>query len=350
VGLLCLGIEQYGALRCAAFLGGREANFNLGLFRPDAGFTGADLMALLRAAAAALGPEAPDAFLLKNQPFEWEKVQNPFTLLPHRSSPSFAYATMLSNDGEAFLARKLSKRARKKLRKKEMRLSDMGPVGLIANERQSDGRKILEAFFAEKITRCEDQALNADFSDPAMRAFFDLLSRPAVPGKPWLELYGLTFGERIIATYAGAAHHGQFSAMVNSFDSDPQISKSSPGDLLLMRVMARQCDRGLTSFDLGIGKARYKATYCDVVIRLFDVVVPLSVKGHIFAAYYALASGLKFAIKQNPQALARFRGFRRFAWRLRQKGPRPPAQFSPHNAGNSSRSAKNQRSNFSGSA
>lgn len=332
--LLCLGIEQHGPLRCAVFLGGKESNFNLGLFRPGANFAAADLMALLRAAAAKLGTEAPDAFLLKNQPVEWEGVRNCFLLLKHRPSPSFAYATALHKDPEAFFAAKLGSRARKKLRKKEQRLATLGVVAATTNDRHSDGREILDAFFAEKIARCEEQAIDADFSTPAMRAFFERMSQ-ARAGKSWLELYALTFGGRIVATYAGALHRGQFSAMVNSFDTDPEIAKSSPGDLLLMKVLGRQCERGVALFDLGIGKARYKATYCDIVIPLFDVVVPLSLKGHLFAAYHLIVSQLKQTIKKNPQALARLRGWKRLAAHLsgaRSAPRRGLATLRPHDA------------------
>jgi CelD/BcsL family acetyltransferase involved in cellulose biosynthesis len=309
--LLCLGLERHGFFRSAVFLGGRESNFNLGLFRPGAGFAATDILALLRAAAEALGPEAPDVFLLKNQPLEWEKVQNPFARLPHRASPSFAYETALANDGEAFLAGKLSKETRKKLRKKEARLSAMGPVGLITNETEEETRKILDTFFAEKIARFEEQAIDADFSNPATKAFFDRLSRPTASGKPWLEFYGLTLGTRIIATYAGAVYRGRFSAMVNSFDTDTEIAKSSPGDLLLMKLLARQCERGLASFDLGIGEARYKATYCDTAIPLFDVVLARGPKGHVFAAYHGIHARFKRAIKRNPRVFAILRRWKR---------------------------------------
>lgn len=318
--LLCLGTERHWFFRSAVFLGGKESNFNLGLVRPDAGFTAADLIALLHAAADALGPEAPDVFLLKNQPLEWEAAPNPLALLPHRPSPSFAYGTELTKDAGAFFADKLSKETRKKLRKKEARLSAMGQVALIENDSGSDRRKILDIFFAEKIARFEEQAIDADFSNPAMRAFLDRLSRPASNGKPWLELYGLTLSGRIIATYAGAVHRGRFSAMVNSFNSNSEIAKSSPGDLLLMKLLARQCDRGLASFDLGIGEARYKATYCDAAIPLFDVALAFGVKGRIFAACDALATRLKLAIKKNPRLFATLRRWKRGVSRIRHAG------------------------------
>lgn len=296
--LLCLGIERHGIFRSAAFLGGKESNFNFGLFRPGADFAAADILALLRAAAEALGPQAPDVFVLKNQPFAWERAQNPLALLPHRPSASYAYATQLGRDPDSFLASKLSKDARKKLRKKEIRLSCMGAVALIDNG-TDQGRRILDAFFAEKIARRKEQVIGADFMHPSMRAFLDRLRAERRAGKPWFELYGLTLNDRVVATYAGLVHRGRFSAMINSFDCDPDIAKSSPGDLLLMKLFARQCEQGVASLDLGIGEARYKETYCDIVIPLFDVVMGFGIKGRLFAAYLVLCTRLKRAIKQN---------------------------------------------------
>ncbi|MHB8886595.1 MAG: GNAT family N-acetyltransferase [Methylovirgula sp.] len=309
--LLCLGIERHGPFRVASFLGGRESNFNLGLFRPDLSVTRADLESLLRTASKALGRSAPHVFLLKNQPYAWEDIANPLALLPHQPSPSFAYATELSSPSEKFLAGKLSKDTRKKLRKKEARLGDVGPVSAISNDTPATARAILETFLAEKIARCEARSLNVDFTDPAVQAFLERLSYPTDSGAPWLEFHALKAGERIVATYAGAAHRKHFSCMVNSFDADPEIAKSSPGDLLLMRLVASRCDKGLKSFDLGIGEARYKETYCDVTIALFDAILPISSMGRLAAGLAGLRLRAKRMIKQNPKLLAQIGRLRR---------------------------------------
>ena len=62
VALLCLGTERHWFFRSAVFLGGKESNFNLALVRPDAGFTAADLIALLHAAADGWGPRPRTLF------------------------------------------------------------------------------------------------------------------------------------------------------------------------------------------------------------------------------------------------------------------------------------------------
>ncbi len=331
VALLCLGLQRYRGFRIASFLGGKETNFNFGLFRPGASFSVADVRALLNDAAAALGPEAPDIFILKNQPFEWGGILNPLALLPHRASPSFAYATKLAADGDAFLAAKLSKDTRKKLRKKESRLTETDQLSLVSGEDPRFAGKILDAFFAEKIRRCAEKSISSDFAAATMRAFFDRLSRErAASGKPWLELYGLSLGDRIIATYIGATHHGRFSAMVNSFDSDPAIAKSSPGDLLLMKLVGAQCAKGRASFDLGIGEARYKATYCDAAVPLFDIVLPLNAKGRILAVKQALVSRAKSTLKKHPRAFAVLRRVRHFIEHKDSNAfVRPEPQVSP---------------------
>ena len=142
VALFCLGVEERGALRRAVFLGSKDLNFNLGLFRAPEMFTRADVEAVLRAAAKALGRKAPDIFLLVNQPHVWAGMENPFALLPHQPSPSYAYGAHLPRGAEEFFAAKQSKERRKKLRKKEARLAEMGALRHISNSDPEAARAI----------------------------------------------------------------------------------------------------------------------------------------------------------------------------------------------------------------
>lgn len=309
--LICLGIERNGPFRIARFLGGKESNFNLGLFRPKMEITAADLRFLFKSAAKALGRARPHLFLLKNQPFDWEGSANPLALLPHQPSPSFAYATQLGACGEKFLVEKLSKDTRKKLRKKEARLAELGTVSVMTNDTPAAASAIIGAFLAEKIARCEARSIEADFADPSMRAFLERLGMPKHDRAPWLTFHALKLCDRIIATYAGAAHRNHFSCLVNSFDSDPEIAKSSPGDLLLMRLVASQCDKGLAGFDLGIGEARYKGSYCDRTVPLFDTMLPIGIRGRLCALYAKCRLKMKRRIKQDPKMLGRIMWLRR---------------------------------------
>jgi CelD/BcsL family acetyltransferase involved in cellulose biosynthesis len=308
--LLCLGIERHGPFRIGTFLGGKESNFNLGLCRSDLRFSANDLSHLLRAAAKSMGAAAPHCFLLLNQPETWEGIANPLAALPHQASPSFAYTTPLEPNGEKFVASKQSKDTRKKLRKKEARLVELGAVTAIANDTPDAAHAIVDAFLTQKIARAEAQAYDADFATPAMRSFLEKLAVPQADGRAAVEFQALTCGGKIVATYAGGTHRNHFSCLVNSFDADPEIAKSSPGDLLLMRLIAGQCDKGREGFDLGIGEARYKASYCDVTVPLFDTVFPVGIVGQLYGASVAARLKLKRAIKQNPELFARLKRLR----------------------------------------
>ena len=301
VALLCLGITRRGPLRIATWLGGKDANFNMPLLQRPSAWTRGEVQRLLREAARACGASAPDVFELPNQPLSWSGIDNAFASLPHSASPSAAYGTRLPATGEALFADKLSKDTRKKLRKKEAKLATLGPVTHIVATSAEDQARILETFLAQKTARFRERGIASDFDAPEMRDFIERASAPQGAG---IELHALLAGERIVATYGGAAHGRQWSGMFNSFDADEEISKSSPGDLLLMRVMERCCAAGLEGFDLGIGEARYKAALCDEPIELFDVFVPVSLRGRAYVGFARARQAAKRRIKQDPRLMA----------------------------------------------
>lgn len=307
--LFCLGLKNIGFCRAAVFLGEKDSNFNFALFRP--GFTPdrAAIVAMLRTAAWMTGAKAPDLFLLLNQPLDWNGWPNPLAALPRQWSPSFAYQTALNADAEKFFSSKLSKDARKKLRKKENRLAEIGPVRYLAAGGDSAVRqRIIEAFFAQKIARFETQKIDAGFDSKAMWDFVETASRPSEVNH--LELHALLCGENIVATYGGATHQNHFSGFFNSFDADPEIAKSSPGDLLLLKLIAAKCAEGVTTFDLGIGEARYKQMVCDEAVPLFDSFIPVTWKGSIAAIVLSLSQRIKRSLKQNRKAFEAARRLR----------------------------------------
>jgi CelD/BcsL family acetyltransferase involved in cellulose biosynthesis len=311
--LLCLGVEKRGPFRVACFLGARAANFNLALYRPDVALTAKDVEVLLRSAASALGPAAPDAFVLLDQPFEWLGTKNPFAQLPHQLSPNVVLATVLDPDSKKFLASKLSGNARRQLRVKEERLAELlGPVAFISNDTPARADAILDAFFAQRIARFRAQGIDADFSNPAMQAFWRILGRPSATRAAYVEFYALTAGGRIVATIAGATHRGCFSFSVNSIDTDPEVARTSPGVLIIAKLIALQCEKKVKHFDCGPGEARYKEQFCDRTIPLFDLFIPVRLRGHVFAVESSWLR-LKRAIKRSPRLYDFLRQLKRMA-------------------------------------
>ncbi|MBL8590486.1 MAG: GNAT family N-acetyltransferase [Methylobacteriaceae bacterium] len=302
IALLPLGVMARGPLRLAEFIGGKDANFTFGLFRPGVAWRAPDLAALMRAAAAAT-PGGVDLYALVNQPYAWDGQPNPMQALRHQSAPSAGYKANLSGSGEAFLRARLSGESRKKIRKKEARLAEFGPIRHLTARSADEARAILAVFAAQKAQRMRDKGLDNVFEGAGADEF---LTRVAVEplergATPAVELHALAAGERIVATFAGAPCGRRFSGMFNSFELDPEISRTSPGDLLLARLMAMKCDEGYTVFDLGVGEARYKKTFCDAEETLFDAYVPSTAAGAALMWVKAAKRMAKRRIKHDPR-------------------------------------------------
>ena len=304
-GLLLLGLRRVGPCTVATWLGGRDANATMALLPPDAPWSGAELARLLREAARR-ADTGPDVFMLTNQPFSWQGRTNPLASLPHVPSPSAAFGLRLIPDARALLGARLSKDTAKKLRKKEAKLAALGALAYRVAGTAAERSAVLDAFLAHKTMRLRAKHIRSEFDAPEMRAFIETASatRGADGGSPAIELHALLLDERVVAVYGGAAHGGGWSGMFNAFDAtDERVARCSPGDLLLLRVVARACAAGLTHLDLGIGEARYKAALCEE-IPLFDTLVPVTVKGHVLAALLAAARVVKRSVKRHPRLLA----------------------------------------------
>ena len=300
--LLPLGVQRRGGLNVASFLGAKDSNFNMGLFRPGPTWTRGAIQDLLRESATAGGTRV-DLFAFLNQPHDWEGAANPLGALPHQQSPSFAYKATLISDPEAFLRGRLSRDTRKKVRQKANRLRALGPVSLVEARNAAETDELLRTFVEQRGARHAASGISGD-DLPGLRRFLD---RTVGDGGPVL-FYGLRCGERIVATLAGTRVRGRFSGMLTSFAADPDVARTSPGELLLAEVMKLHCAAGYATFDLGIGEARYKESYCPEVQPLFDSLFGATARGRLFAPAEAGRLRLKRAIKQS-----------RWAWPLAQR-------------------------------
>jgi CelD/BcsL family acetyltransferase involved in cellulose biosynthesis len=302
VALLPFGIRRHGPVQVAQFLGGTDSNANLGLFRPDFHFGATDIRSLLHAAAARSKPR-PDVFLLVNQPEAWEGDANPLDIFPHQMSASYLHSTGLTADARAFMAARLAGDKGKKLRKKEKRLAALGPVSRVRASTPAEVRHILDAFFAQKLERFRRRGIDSSFTSASSRQFLEAMALDGLDaGRASLELHALVCDDRIVAVYGGGEHRGHFNAMVNSFDLDEEISKTSPGDLLLKSLLEEKCAQGLHAFDLGIGEARYKTTWCPQADPLFDSILAVSTLGDAFVAVEKVRRHAKRWIKQSDWA------------------------------------------------
>lgn len=302
VALLPLGSRKQGPLRVAGFLGGRCANYQMGLFAPGFDWAREDIEHLLRDAAMLARPRV-DAFTFIHQPESWAGVRNPMIALPSRPSPSNAYASALPATFETWFDTHFSKSSQKKFRKKVKKLEAFGPLLLKRAGTEAEARAFLDAFHAQKRATSAARGQYNEFDEPENIALLERVG--GLNGRrPVGELHALFAGERIVAVLGAFADRRRLSGMVLSYDNDPEIAASSPGEWMVIEIAKDCIGRGLREFDLGIGASRYKSECCEIEEPMFDSSFAVSLKGRIGAAMFVAARGLKARVKQSPRLLA----------------------------------------------
>jgi CelD/BcsL family acetyltransferase involved in cellulose biosynthesis len=309
VALLPFARAARGPLRFAVFLGGKDSNFNLGLFRSGGAWSRDDIAALL-AAAGTHASARLDAFLLCNQPLSWRGIANPLADGKPQPSPSFAYASALPGDFSAWLDARASKEAKKKMRKKRARLEATAPLvhSRAAGPQEID--RALAAFHAERRARTEALGAPDPYASAAAQEFLSRLAREGA-----LELHVLAHGERIIAVFGALPSAERLSGLFIGHDGDPEIARSSPGEIMVHAVVADAIARGFAEFDLGVGEARYKDEACEIVEPLFDSAFAVTLKGRFAAWAFLAARRAKRAAKRSPRLKALHARLRRLSGR-----------------------------------
>ncbi|MET0606875.1 MAG: GNAT family N-acetyltransferase [Beijerinckiaceae bacterium] len=243
-----------------------------------------------------------DAFALINQPAVWDGAPHPFCDVGAVAAPDRAWERALIGGGEAMIARILNGDARKKLRSKERKLAGLGGVRIWRAATQDEAFRALDAFFSQKAARFRSQGLPNPFAEPGGEEFLRRAALMGIQsGQPAIALHALSIGERILAVFGGAEDDARFSGMFTSFDDAPDVSKCSPGDVLLRHLVAGLSDRGVQSFDLGVGDARYKRAYCDVAIPMFDTYLGCTASGVAAATIFKARAAAKRIVKQNSR-------------------------------------------------
>ena len=308
-----LGRRRFGGLQVAEFLGGSHANFNMAVWRRDvAESIGA---ADLRAVLSRLAGQA-DILRLGNQPLTWGGTTNPFALLPHLRAANYGFSGALIPDYDALLRARTNSATRKKMRKKERALADFGAVRFEQARGDQDVRRVLDAFFKQKSARMRHLGIADAFAAAGVRRFIEAAAGERLAGgEPLIELYSLSVGDMIVATFGGIGGGGRFCGMFNSIIKD-RYAAESPGEQLLAHVVRRCCERGLDTFDLGIGQANYKTLFCNDAEPLFDSHLPLSAAGRLLGLGFGIAARCKRMVKTNAVLWSLVQRLRRLRARL----------------------------------
>jgi CelD/BcsL family acetyltransferase involved in cellulose biosynthesis len=241
-----------------------------------------------------------DLLMLRQQPLTWSGTTNPFALLSRQRAANSGFSGALAPSFDALLRARTNAVMRKKMRKKAQALAGFGHVRFERASEPCEIRRALDVFFKQKSGRMRAQGVPDAFADADVRRFIEAAAiQPAADGTPLIELYTLSVDDIIVATMGGIVGGARFCAMFNSI-IDGRFAVESPGEQLILKLVEECCARGLNTFDLGVGEARYKTLFCRDIEPLFDSFIPLSRGGRLLALGYRGAAAVKRTVKQRP--------------------------------------------------
>jgi len=280
--------------------GGSHSHLNMGVWRRDVArtMTAEQLSALLAEVAAKNGI---DLFVLRNQPLAWDGCDNPLARLGHQPSPDSVYRLEFNHrTGEQVIKHRLKPNLRGLLKYKERKLQRLDGYRYFRATTAADVDRVLDAFFLQKATQFASRGIRDVFSAPGMNAFLrEACKNGLAEGHPAIELHAIEGGGEVLAVLGGVAGRRRFASMFNSYTTG-EHGKWSPGLIVITHVIKACADRGLSSFDLGIGYADYKWYFCKEIDSLFDSVLAYSPAGRLAALAWRSAFAARRWIKSTP--------------------------------------------------
>lgn len=295
---LALEVVRSGPFRVARFPGGRHANGNFPLLATSAEVDPPALDAMI----SAIGRSRPDIDLLALERLadSIDGVANPLLALPHAPSPNIALAVDLDGGFEPLLSRASGKRKRKKHRSQTRKFEAVGGFRLITAATPEECDRLLAEFFAMKRDRFAKMGVADVFAERSVKAFFRSLFVGALGAdQPDFVLDALEVGGTLRAV-TGSSRCG--SRLVCEFGAirEDDLAYASPGDFLFFENIQRACRDGFAVYDFSVGDEPYKRLWCDLEIRQFDALVPLTAKGRLPAIARRASSRVTSWVKNNP--------------------------------------------------
>ena len=306
-----LGVERRAGLRSLVWLGGRLADYKAPLLDADyaARMDGEEFHRLWHRLRRALPRH--DLIMLKDQPVSLgapsAPVANPFASLPGAPAPDAAYLFDLPPDFEIFSQRYRAETRRidrAKLRKLELE----GEVTFRHAETPAEMTSMVDGILARKAEQLTAQGIASIFDDPDyLAAWRDIATLPA--DRRLLDVAELRLDGTFLSGSISHVRHGRSTLMVHTYDA-AKFPRLSPGRLHLLKHLQSSMEHGIAVYDLSVGHAAYKESFCDAPIEMRNTIMGARLPGYPVALALRAALAAKRIIKADPRLMRMVRKLR----------------------------------------
>lgn len=191
-------------------------------------------------------------------------------------------------------------RSRRKHDKQQgAKLAAMGEVTYEEIDAEHDATPAIDVLFADRAARFAEQGIKDPFAPPQVRAFYRTMFRETGAVRGRMQILRLD-GEIVAARYNLVAGSRMF-CLISSSSTKDKIRPGSPGKQILVHLMQRIFAQGIASFDMGAGLTDEKRHWCNVQLPLVEAMMPVTLKGRLFAALMRIGPALKARIKANAK-------------------------------------------------
>ena len=255
-----------------------------------------------------------DVIALAKMPETVGAQQNPMRYLGGTINPSGAYLTHLTGEWEAFYTGKRSSATRRRDRTKRKKLSEFGEIRFINLDSVGEILSSLDTLMAQKAKSFARMGVGNLFARPGHADFYRTLATdPAT--RSIVHVSRLDVDAAAAAVNLALVHRGRYYHLLASY-TDCDLSRFGPGAAHLHDLMHYAIDRGCDIFDFTIGDERYKRDWCDIELKLYDLIAPVTWRGTFAAMPMLAAQRIKRWIKQTPVVWSAFSAVRAFAGSL----------------------------------
>jgi CelD/BcsL family acetyltransferase involved in cellulose biosynthesis len=296
--ILPLGIQKYGSISCLVWLGGELADYHTAVYSQTALsiFTEENLYLLWNEIQKALPPF--DATLLEKQPATIGDKANPFLFKGSHPHSCSAHSTAIQGPLEAFISSKRSKKSQTTERRKERRLAEAGDIKFVVADSPAEIAQLLPVMLKQKSRSYHEMGVQDLFADEGYREFVTTLTKDFAT-KGTVVLCALLIGDRVAATVWGVTHSNCYYYLLPTYERD-ELTRFSPGNLLLRYLFGWCIEKNITTFDFTAGDERYKEFWCDKTLPLYDYLKGSTLRGHLYIWKEKTFRMLKLKIKNSP--------------------------------------------------
>jgi CelD/BcsL family acetyltransferase involved in cellulose biosynthesis len=305
--VLPLALTRTLGARVLTWAAQSHANYGMGLFHPDliAEFAAGarDVDALITTVGRAVGA---DIVHLQNQPVEWAGRPNPLaSSVRAMLSANDTFVLAFEDDFHTQYKRLFSGRTLSNLKRKQRKLEDFGKPAFEKPQEASRREHILGWFFATKTAQLAASGCDSPFAHEEIQDLYRTMARDSAA----FEIEALNVDETHVAVGL-SQRDGRTSYLLNSVHQGAEFARSSPGALLLHRMVAAAHASGARVYDFGPGELPYKLEWEPKVTPLVfttHLINPVHVLAYAALVFKSL---LKSKVKRDPQLSA-------LVWRLR---------------------------------